>query len=124
MVFDVISTVRHPDDRIDYDTVIFIAQAANVLDLDSADGLWYFGRALINGGAKKLAVDMDGLEFIDSAGIGVLINLTKLVRQKKGDLVLLNVPNRIEKIFEPIKLNRFIRFFSGIEDMVNFFRLV
>ena len=41
--------------------------------MDSAGDLRIFLRTLIGGGVKKIAVDMTGLDFIASSGIGVLI---------------------------------------------------
>jgi anti-anti-sigma factor len=67
---------------------------------------------------------MEGLDFIDSSGIGVVIEATKLLRQRKGDLALMRVPERIQTIFQPIKLNRFVRIFATEDEAAAFFRLV
>lgn len=111
-------------EEIDYNNVIFVVEAANILDMDRSDQLWIFLKTIIQGESLKVLIDMSGLEFIDSIGIGVIINTAKMLRSRKGDVALLNVPVRIEKIFKPVNLKRFIKMFETEEDAVNFFRLV
>ena len=67
---------------------------------------------------------MAGLDFIDSSGISALIEAAKLLHQSKGDIALLNVPERIQIIIQPIKLNRFIKMFNNDDEVINFFKLV
>ena len=109
---------------IDYNNIIFVIEAANILDMDRSDQLWIFLKTIIKGESLKVLIDMSGLEFIDSIGIGVIINSAKMLRVRKGDVALLNVPQRIENIFRPVNLKRFIKMFETEEDAVNFFRLV
>jgi anti-sigma B factor antagonist len=45
-------------------------------------------------------LDCRNLDYIGSAGLGALIGFAKQAREKKGDVKLLNVPERIFKIIE------------------------
>jgi anti-sigma B factor antagonist len=45
-------------------------------------------------------VDLDGVDFIDSTGLGVLIGALKRVRTHDGDLALVCSEPRILKVFE------------------------
>jgi anti-anti-sigma factor len=67
---------------------------------------------------------MNGLEFIDSSGISVLIETAKLIRQKNGDIALSNVPQWIQKILEPFKLNFFITIYNSQDEVIKFFKMV
>ncbi|MCP4133785.1 MAG: STAS domain-containing protein [bacterium] len=123
MDFEIIEVSKRTGETIDYDCLIFKIKAANVMDLDNASDLWLSFKTLIEGGVLKILIDMSGLEFIDSSGIGVLINVAKLIRSKNGDIALLSVSPRINVIFKPIKLHRFINVFNTTSEAMNFFRI-
>lgn len=55
---------------------------------------------LLNGGTTKLVVDLSGVEYLDSTGLGVLIGGLKRARERDGDLKLLCDNPRILRIFE------------------------
>jgi anti-anti-sigma factor len=120
----VIYLIRRQDDTVDFDNSIFRLMAANVMDADRAGEMSLFLKTLIAGGARKVVVDLKGLEFIDSFGISVIIEAAKMLRQREGDIALLDVPDRIQKIFQPIKLNRFLKIFSSEDEVRSFFKLV
>ena len=61
---------------------------------------------LASRGAKQVIVDLDGVEFLDSTGLGVLIGGMKRLRGLDGDLTLVCTQPRILKVFEITGLNR------------------
>jgi len=72
---------------------------------------------------QKILIDMEGLDFIDSGGIGAIINSANLVRSAGGNMALLNVPYNIAAIFKPLNIKRFINSFKNMNEAVNFFRV-
>lgn len=56
--------------------------------------------AQINAGHTNLVIDLGGVEFIDSTGLGVLIGGLKRTRSHGGDLRVSQVGDRLEKMFE------------------------
>lgn len=62
-------------------------------------------------GKVDLVVDLDGVTFVDSSGLGVLVGALKHVRQAGGDLHLARVPRRVWKLL-------------GITDLVSVFSFV
>jgi anti-anti-sigma factor len=63
------------------------------LDLDSVGTLRERAQELVAAGnAKVLALDMAGLTFIDSSGLGLLIDLRRLAMGAGGSFELRNVP--------------------------------
>lgn len=73
---------------------------------------------LFQGGMRKLVFDMSNLKYIDSTGIGIFINLTKLIRTKGGDLCFINVAPKVMEVFSLVKLNDFIKFFKSDKQVV------
>ena len=55
---------------------------------------------LLNNGVTRLVVDLTGVEYLDSTGLGVLIGGLKRARERDGDLKLICDNVRILRIFE------------------------
>ncbi|TAL32693.1 MAG: anti-sigma factor antagonist [Spirochaetes bacterium] len=111
-------------DKIDYNALAFKIEIGKIADLSSSKSLRILLETLVAGGARKIVVDLKDLEQIDSSAIGIIINATKLIRQHKGDLVILNVPPDIEAIFKVVSLQRFIKIFSFESDVIEYLRIV
>jgi anti-anti-sigma factor len=116
--------MKRPEDVVDYDAFIVRVMACKNLDGHTAGNVSIFMKTLVQGGAKKIIIDMKGLEYIDSTGISMLINIAKLLRSSKGDIAFLDVPEDIQKLFQPIKLNRFINMFNTEDEAINFFKMI
>jgi anti-sigma B factor antagonist len=56
--------------------------------------------ALIDGGVSELVVDLSGLGFIDSSGLGVLVAALKHTRERGGQLVLAGLQQPARRVFE------------------------
>ena len=54
---------------------------------------------LVGAGVYDLVVDMEGVEFLDSTGLGVLVGGLKKVRAHDGSLQLVCSQDRLLKIF-------------------------
>ncbi len=50
-------------------------------------------------GTRRLIFDLNGLEFMDSSGIGLIIGRYKLMRRRGGSVAVLGPDARIDKIF-------------------------
>lgn len=110
---------------INFNRVVLILKLADVADMDKNDDLFMLLTCLINGGLKKVIFDMTAVDFIDSYGMGTLIDITKLIRKHNdGDAVMANVPERIHQIFKPIQLQKFIKVFNAIDDALHYFRYI
>jgi anti-sigma B factor antagonist len=55
---------------------------------------------------ERLIADLEGLEFIDSAGLGILIGGRKRAQAEGGDLVLVSTGRNVAKILELTGLTR------------------
>jgi anti-sigma B factor antagonist len=54
---------------------------------------------LVGSGSYDLVVDLEGVEFLDSTGLGVLVGGLKKVRAHDGSLQLVCTQDRLLKIF-------------------------
>lgn len=61
---------------------------------------------LIEGGRLRLAVDLDGVEFLDSTGLGILIGALKRCREGDGALALVSPRDPVMKVLAITGLDR------------------
>lgn len=59
----------------------------------------------LNNGAKFIALDLNDLNSINSAGLGILIGILNKVKGQSGTLKMLNINERIINIFRITKLD-------------------
>jgi anti-sigma B factor antagonist len=55
---------------------------------------------LVGQGHRKIVADLEGVDFLDSTGLGVLVGGLKRLRSHGGDLSLICTQPRILKVFE------------------------
>jgi anti-sigma B factor antagonist len=65
--------------------------------------------ALVEGGGNRLVVDLSGVEFIDSSGLGALLSGLKAARQAGGDLHIAAPNRQAITVLELTNLNRVLR---------------
>lgn len=74
---------------------------------------------LASQGAQKVVVDLEGVDFLDSTGLGVLIGGMKRLRGLDGDLTLVCTQPRILKVFEITGLNRAFSIYETVDAAVS-----
>lgn len=75
--------------------------------------------ALISGGSSRLVLDLSGVDFIDSFGLGVIVGALKRTRLLDGDLrVVVPVP-RIRRVFEVCDLDRVFKLHKTVQEAVS-----
>ncbi|CAN5249177.1 anti-sigma factor antagonist BldG [soil metagenome] len=70
---------------------------------------------LVTGGRHRIVVDLGGVDFIDSTGLGVLIGALKRVRSRNGELVLVCTDARVLKVFDITGLDQVFRLVPSVD---------
>ncbi len=70
---------------------------------------------LINEGNHKLVLDLSGVDFIDSSGLGAIVTCLKVLG-RKGDLVIAGVKNDVMTMFVLTRMDRVFQLFPNSED--------
>ncbi len=74
---------------------------------------------LVAQGRTKIVVDLDGVDFLDSTGLGVLVGALKRVRaDDEGVLHLVCTQPRIRKVFEVTGLTKVFSLFDTVDEAV------
>ena len=83
-------------------------------------------QALSKAAAEKepahVAVNLEGVKFIDSSGLAALVQGMKRCRKKNGDLYLYNLKQNVRIIFELTRLDRAFSIFLDEDAVLNIFR--
>ncbi|HEV8305498.1 MAG TPA: STAS domain-containing protein [Gemmatimonadales bacterium] len=59
----------------------------------------------LEGGAKRFVIDFTKTGYIDSSGLGVLVSLSKKIREQGGELRLAGLNEDLQTLFELTKLD-------------------
>ena len=71
---------------------------------------------LVGQGKHHIVVDLEGVDFLDSTGLGVLVGGLKRLRSHNGDLVLVCTQSRILKVFEITGLTKVFSIYDSVDD--------
>ena len=72
--------------------------------------------ALLEEGGQQLVVDLSGVSFIDSSGLGALLSGYKNANLRSGSFVLAGLQPRVQSMFELTRLHRVFEIFPTLED--------
>ncbi len=70
---------------------------------------------LVDQGQRSILVDLEGVEFLDSTGLGVLVGGLKRVRSHDGDLALVCTQRRILKVLEITGLTKVFTIHDSVD---------
>lgn len=95
-----------------------IVEVAGEIDVYTAPKLREQLAELVDSGRYHIVVDMSGVEFLDSTGLGVLVGGLKRVRTHDGSLHLVCTQERILKIFRITGLTKVFPIHDSVESAV------
>ena len=73
---------------------------------------------LVAQGHHHLVVDLEGVDFLDSTGLGVLVGALKRVRLQEGELTLVCTQPRIVKVFDITGLLKVFTLHESVDSAV------
>ena len=85
-----------------------IVVPTEALDMAWAKAMRQVIEELLDAGKTRLVVDLRGITYIDSAGLGELVRGMKRAREAGGDLRLCGVRREVLRIFKMTGLNKAI----------------
>ena len=87
--------------------------------IDSANAAAMKAEALrLLGDAPDVVVDLTGVDFLDSAGVGVLVGLFKHARLRGGRARFCGLTPGVRSVLELIQLDRIFEIYDGVEAAV------
>ena len=98
---------------------------SEVIILDLTGRLWILDlplRDLINGlltqGQQHFVLNLEGVSYIDSSGLGQLIAIWTSIRNRKGHMTVLNPTKRVQRLFKITRLTTVFEILQNEADAV------
>ncbi|MCZ7539644.1 MAG: STAS domain-containing protein [Anaerolineae bacterium] len=80
------------------------------LDLDLAL------QTAVSEGKRKIVLEMDQVRYINSAGLRTLADILTQVRADQGDLKLVNLSQRVARVFQIIGFEKFFSIYATVDE--------
>lgn len=64
----------------------------------------------------KIVLDLAGVSYVDSSGVGTIVELKRRVMRAKGDVILVALQQRVRSLFEITRLDKFFILVDTIEE--------
>jgi len=75
----------------------------------------YIDKKLEDPTIKNIIMDIKGLNFMDSSGIGVLIGRYKIISKRGGKVGLVNINSHIDRIFQMSGIYKIVRVYDQLD---------
>lgn len=75
----------------------------------------------LEGGERRFLIDFEHTGYIDSSGLGVLVSLSKKIREQGGELRLANLNEDLRTLFELTKLDTLFQIADSRQEALSSF---
>lgn len=93
---------------------------AGEIDVYTAPGLKKELVTIIEGGCSHVIVDLEGVAFIDSSGLGVLVSALRRARERDGSVRIVCSRDSVLKIFRITGLDKVFPIFPNVAEAREF----
>ncbi len=69
---------------------------------------------LIDSGETKILVDFKNITYIDSSGLGVMLDAMKRLNESNGEVGLLSISKDVLEVFTSTKIAQFFKFYKSV----------
>jgi anti-sigma B factor antagonist len=100
---------------------VTVGRLAGSLDATTAYVLKAEIEELLEQRKLNVVFDLEGLELIDSSGVGAIVSLFKRVRTLQGDVKLACINGQPAEIFKLLRLDKAFQIFASVDEAVKKF---
>jgi anti-anti-sigma factor len=81
----------------------------------------FFGevRQLVEGGARKVVIDLGAVTYIDSASIGCLMDIHRLLQERSGEVRIAALQPRVETMISMTGVHKIVDIHRDLEEAVS-----
>lgn len=76
----------------------------------------------IDEGSTRLVLDLQGVEFLDSSGLGALVASLRKVKEKKGEIKLSGLRPEVRSIFDITRVSRLFHIYDDVQKALEAFK--
>jgi anti-sigma B factor antagonist len=93
-----------------------VVHLAGEIDLRSVPELQSNLLELTRGPLERVVLEMSGVSYIDSSGVGTLVVLKREIERQRARIVLVGLQPRVRSVFEITRLDRFFTIVDSVEE--------
>jgi anti-sigma B factor antagonist len=86
------------------------------VDVATAPQLRQEAVRLTTSGQANLIIDLSGVDFLDSTGLGVIVGVLKRARTHGGELAVVGAENHVRKVFDITRISDVLPMFATVEE--------
>lgn len=73
-------------------------------------------------GYNGFILDMEGIKYVNSTGLGTLVNVADALENKGGGIALIKIHPKVKVVFDMLGLNAFFKIFSNEKEALSHFQ--
>lgn len=104
------------------DNGAILLQLSGILDAQTFEKLETEIQQLFDRGGYRIIVDLTGVPYVSSAGIGVLMNAMAHTHLHKGDIVLLCLNAEVRDVFDSLSLLEVFKIYEALDQATAHFK--
>jgi anti-sigma B factor antagonist len=97
------------------DSIILISLKGSLMNKVQIESLLDDIEHYSNDGLKKLIISLADMEYMNSTGLSILINIFTQARNKGGEVIITNIPEKINQLLVITKLNSIFNIEKTVE---------
>jgi anti-sigma B factor antagonist len=98
------------------DNGVTVVAPTGRLDVAGAPALKDAIAEVVKSGPSRIVIDMEGVSFVDSTGLGSVIAVLKQIRSSQGELRLAAPNQQVRVVLELTTLDRVFPYFATVEE--------
>ncbi|HIK29045.1 MAG: STAS domain-containing protein [Oscillatoriaceae bacterium SKW80] len=99
--------------------IVKVVQPSGILDRNKAFQFDQEINEIIASKADVVLIDFQNIEFMDSSGLGVLVNAIKTVKSARRKIVVCSLNNQVRMLFELAGVDRLLEIYTNREAVYN-----
>ena len=103
------------------DGIVILTLNGELKIVSAEDSKTRINNSITEANAKKVVLDLSGLEFLDSAGLAVFISAYKKMTVEEGKIAICGLNGQPKTIFEISNMQRIINVFPTLDEALRSF---
>jgi len=95
---------------------VLISLKGNLMDKMQAHSILSLMDEWLESGKRKFILDLEELHYMNSSGLGVIINFLTKTRNKDGEIIICNVSEKINDLLVITKLHQVFNVINSIKE--------
>ncbi|MBU0616852.1 MAG: STAS domain-containing protein [Planctomycetes bacterium] len=104
------------DVRAEREPEVTILYLCGEVDLRTAPQLRGTFLDLVDEKPARIILDLSGVSYVDSSGVGTIVELKRRAMRHKSKVVLVGLQERVRSVFEITRLNKFFDITHSIDE--------